>query len=204
MGLKYQLQLKKHRKQWRKQNAHNFTSCGNVFNRELVSVGVGSYGRLFVHNENDSNKLIIGNYCSVGGDVNFFVCAEHNINTLSTYPFGARIIDGRMEAISKGDIVVKDDVWIGNNVSIMSGVTIGQGAVIGAGAVVTKDVEPYSVVCGVPAKHIKYRFSKSVIQKLLAFDFSKLTYEQVKANEGVLYTEITEDNVDEILEKLSK
>ena len=70
------------------------------------------------------------------------------------------LFDGIDEATSKGDIIVQDDVWIGYGATILSGLTIGQGAVIAAGSVVTKDVTPYSVVAGVPARVIKYHFGE--------------------------------------------
>lgn len=76
--------------------------------------------------------------------------------------------------------MIKDDVWIGAQATIMSGVTIGQGAVIGAKALVTKDVPPYAIVGGVPAKVIKYRFEKEIIDELLKIDFSKLDYKVIK------------------------
>lgn len=76
--------------------------------------------------------------------------------------------------------MIKDDVWIGAQATIMSGVTIGQGAVIGAKALVTKDVPPYAIVGGVPAKVIKYRFEKEIIDELLKIDFSKFDYKVIK------------------------
>jgi serine acetyltransferase len=106
------------------------------------------------------------------------------------------------EATSKGDIIIKDDVWIGANAIILSGVTIGQGALIGAGAVVTKDVPPYAIVGGNPAKVIKYRFSEKVIKKLLEFDFSKLDQNKIKTNIEALYKNITDENVDDVLKAL--
>ena len=75
--------------------------------------------------------------------------------------------------LTNGDIVVGDDVWVGQRAIIMSGVNIGQGAVIGAGAIVTKNVPPYAIVGGIPAKVIRYRFSEELIQELLKIDYSK-------------------------------
>lgn len=84
---------------------------------------------------------------------------------VSTYPFKRKLFHGGEEAVSKGDIIVGDDVWVGYGATILSGVHIGQGAVIAAGAVVNKDVPPYAIVGGIPAKVIKYRFSESVCKK---------------------------------------
>jgi serine acetyltransferase len=94
------------------------------------------------------------------------------------------------EAFSKGNIVIDDDVWIGYGVTILSGVHIGQGAVVAAGAVVTKDVPPYAIVGGVPAKIIKYRFSPEIIEELMKIDYSKLEEDDIKNHIDDLYSEI--------------
>ena len=98
--------------------------------------------------------------------------------------------------------MLEDDVWIGNNAMILSGVTIGQGAVVAGGAVVTKDVEPYAIVAGNPAKVIKYRFEPEIIEKLKEFDFSKLTKEKALSVLPQLYTHLTTENVDRILKEV--
>ncbi|MBK7803608.1 MAG: CatB-related O-acetyltransferase [Chloracidobacterium sp.] len=85
--------------------------------------------------------------------------------------------------LSKGPILIKDDVWIGTRATIMSGLTIGQGAIVAAGSVVVKDVPPYSIVAGTPAKVIKYRFDEQTIRSLLAvIDYSKLDDHDVEMN----------------------
>lgn len=86
----------------------------------------------------------------------------------------------------------------------MSGVTIGQGAIVAAGSVVSKDVPPYAIVGGVPAKVIKYRFSQDIIDKLLLIDYKNLDYETIKNNQKLLYTEVTKDNIDDILKLFAK
>lgn len=107
------------------------------------------------------------------------------------------------EAITKGPIIVEDDVWIGNNAIILSGITIGKGAIVAAGSVVTKNVEPYSIVGGNPAQLIKYRFSEEVIRQLLNVDLSKIDMQFILENEELLYKTINEDNLKELLLKLS-
>ena len=97
--------------------------------------------------------------------------------------------DPKAEAISKGDITI-DDVWIGFRATILSGVHIGQGAVVAAGAVVTKDVPPYAIIGGVPAKIIKYRFSPEVIEQLLKLDYSKLTDDMIWERIDDLYNSL--------------
>ena len=93
-----------------------------------------------------------------------------------------------LEGTSKGDIIVADDVWIGYRATILSGVHIGQGAVIAAGAVVTKDVPPYAIVGGVPARVIKYRFPEEMVGELMRIDYSKLTEEMVREHIEDLYS----------------
>ncbi len=164
----------------------------SFFHQELVSVGKMSYGELNIVTFNNNTKLKIGSYCSIAQHVTFMLDVEHQINTIATYPFKAKSLNLGDEAFSKGDIVVDDDVWIGYGATILSGVHVGQGAVIAAGAVVTKDVPPYAVVGGVPAKVIKYRFSEELIKELLKVDFSKLTDDMIKEHIDDLYTELTD------------
>ena len=93
---------------------------------------------------------------------------------LLTYPVQDLITRDGLDARSKGDIQVDDDVWIGCNAMILSGVHIHQGAVVAAGAIVTKDVPPYGIVAGVPAKLVGYRFEEELREKLLDIDFGRI------------------------------
>lgn len=140
-----------------------------------MSVGNYTYGPLKVLNDSYQYRLQIGHYCSIAEGVTFIVASDHRISNVSTYPFKVMCIGLQpYEAISKGDIVVEDDVWIGHGATILSGIHIGQGAVVAAGAVVTKDVLPYAIVGGVPAKVIKYRFPPELIEELRKVDYGKL------------------------------
>lgn len=170
---------------WHKINSHNFTTIGNIFNFSKVSVGNKTYGILHVVDYSDNpTRLIIGSYCSIACGVKFLLGGEHYLNTITTYPIKAKLYNLGNEALSKGDIILNDDVWVGENSLICSGVTIGQGAVIAAGSVVTKNVEPYAIVGGNPAKIIKYRFDKVCIEKLLSINIEKVLS---KINDKNLY-----------------
>lgn len=180
------------RRRWRTLNPHNGTDPYCVFDTNKVQVGKGTYGLIDVDNESDS-RLIIGNYCSIANDVKFLLGKEHHTNYISTFPFRIELPgDNGYCAISKGDIVVDDDVWIGYGATILSGVHIGQGVIIGAGAVVAKDVPPYAIIGGVPARVIKYRFSDEIIHELLKVDYSKLTQEMIEEHIADLETELTD------------
>ncbi|MBS5414410.1 MAG: CatB-related O-acetyltransferase [Firmicutes bacterium] len=119
----------------------------------------------------NQDKLIIGKFCSIACGAKFiFNSANHTLSSLSTYPFpiffeewGLDVKDITKAWDNKGDIVVGNDVWIGYEAVILAGVTIGDGAIIGARAVVTKDVPPYTIVGGVPAKQIRKRFNEETI-----------------------------------------
>ncbi|WP_269466255.1 CatB-related O-acetyltransferase [Lactobacillus delbrueckii] len=187
---------------WKRKNKHNNTFPINEFDMSKVRVGIGTYGNLNVKNTTNS-KLSIGNFCSIAEGVTFLVGWDHPVNNVSSYPFKVMQCGQSEEAISKGDIVLDDDVWIGYRVTIMSGVHIGQGAVVAAGAVVTKDVPPYAIVGGVPAKVIKYRFSSEVVEQLMQLDYGKLTNELIHEHEKELYTPIDQKSPEEIEQLLS-
>ena len=138
-----------------------------------MSFGKYTYGNPIIHWQNDDAKLIIGNFCSIAGNVNIYLGGNHRTDWVTTYPFGHihhntfNLFNGHGHPSTKGDVIIGNDVWIGNNVTIMSGVTIGDGAVIANNSHVVKNVEPYSLYGGNPAKLIKYRFSQEQIEKLL-------------------------------------
>src|SRR4030095_4728392 len=117
---------------------------------------------------NTNEKIRIGNFVSIANEVIFMLGGSHNMNFLSTYPFKTKLRNGDNDIpISKGPIVIEDDVWIGTRSTILSGVTIEKGAVIAACSVVTRNVPPYSIVAGNPAKVIKYRFDDHVREYMI-------------------------------------
>lgn len=180
-----------YKKRWRKKNSHNYTTIANLFNQDLVQVGQWTYGELNVkHYGANNERLKIGNYCSIAEKTTFLLGGNHNYKIMSTYPMIAKILNEGYESLSNGKILVDDDVWIGYGATILSGVHIGQGAVVAAGSVVSKDIPPYAVVGGVPAKLIKYRFEPEMIEELLKIDYSKLTKEQIEKHINELYVEL--------------
>lgn len=185
------LSFLKFKKAWRRANPHNSTYPKSLFPLEQVSVGKRTYGCLDVQLDNNTNRLQIGNYCSIANEVRFLVCADHPMNCISTFPFRVHCLGQATEAISKGDIIIDDDVWIGYRSTILSGVHIGQGAVVAAGSVVAHDVPPYAVVGGVPAKVIKYRFPQEIIDELLWVDLSQLDDQTIRNHKTDLYTPLT-------------
>ncbi|CAK7074361.1 MAG: Streptogramin A acetyltransferase [Bacteroides rodentium] len=136
----------------------------------------------------NGDKLKIGKFCSIACGAKFiFNCANHSLKSLSTYTFLLFFEEWdlpKSEVASawdnKGDIVIGNDVWIGYDAVIMAGVTIGDGAIIGTRAVVTKDVEPYSIVGGVPAKEIRKRFSPEIIAKLMELKWWNWPIEKIR------------------------
>ncbi|CDD35644.1 bacterial transferase hexapeptide repeat protein [Roseburia sp. CAG:309] len=138
----------------------------------------------------NQDKLKIGKFCSIACGAKFlFTSANHTMKSLSTYPFPIFFEEWQLDGKdicdawdNKGDIVIGNDVWIGYEAVILSGVTIGDGAVIGSRAVVTKDVEPYTIVGGVPAKPIRKRFDEQMIKKLEKIRWWNWDEEQIRQN----------------------
>ena len=151
----------------------------NILTKNLVdqkyknNIGEYSYGNPRIMDWNEGATLTIGKFCSISEGVTIFLGGEHRYDWITTYPFSAlteiwpqaKNIKGHPK--TKGDVIIENDVWIGFNVTIMSGVIIHNGAVIGANSLVTKNVDPYSIVAGNPAKEIKKRFNKKTIANLL-------------------------------------
>lgn len=138
----------------------------------------------------NGNHLKIGKFCSIACGAKFlFTSANHAMRSLSTYPFLIFFEEWGLDVKkitnawdNKGDIVIGNDVWIGFEAVILSGVTIGDGAIIGTRAVVTKDVPPYTIVGGIPAKQIRKRFSDDVISELLKLQWWNWSENRVKQN----------------------
>lgn len=136
------------------------------------------------------DRLFIGKFCSIACGAKFiFNSANHTMSSLSTYPFPLFFEEWQLDRAdvtsswdNKGDIVIGNDVWIGYEAIIMSGVKIGDGAIIGTRAVVTKDVPPYAIVGGIPAKEIRKRFSDETIDQLLKIAWWDWSEERIEKN----------------------
>ena len=159
----------------------------NVIDNPNIQIGDYTIYNDFVHDPREFRKnnvlyhypinkdrLIIGKFCSIACSAKFlFNSANHKMASLSTYTFPLFFEEWGLEKENvaqawdqKGDIIIGNDVWIGYEAVILSGVTIGDGAVIGCRAVVTKDIPPYTIVGGVPAKPIRKRFDEETIKEL--------------------------------------
>ena len=142
----------------------------------------------------NDDKLQIGKFCSIACGAKFlFNSANHTLSSLSTYPFPLFFEEWGLEKKdvtnawdNKGDIIIGNDVWIGYEAVILAGVTIGDGAIIGTRAVVTKDVPPYTIVGGVPAKPIKKRFSEETISALLEIQWWNWSEKRIAKNIGAI------------------
>lgn len=182
---------KKYEKEFRKTNPKSILIPKDRIPLSLIKCGKYSYGNPKIVKFNIENeKLEIGNYVSIADNVTFILSGNHYIDTFTTYPFKVNCFSEKVEAWGKGPIKVGDDVWIGYGATILSGVTIGQGAVIAAGSVVVKDVEPYSVVGGNPAKLLKYRYPKEIIEEMKKIDFSKIEPDDLKDIQDLIYKKL--------------
>jgi virginiamycin A acetyltransferase len=157
----------------------------NYITRKNISVGDYTYyddprgpdrfeENVLYHFDFIGDRLIIGKFCALARDVQFIMNgANHPMNGFSTYPFyifgngWEKATPVAEDHQTKGDTVIGNDVWIGYNATIMPGITIGDGAVVASRSVVTRDIPPYSIAGGNPAKIIRYRFDEETIKKLL-------------------------------------
>ncbi|MCK9220703.1 MAG: CatB-related O-acetyltransferase [Bacteroidales bacterium] len=138
----------------------------------------------------NKDKLIIGKFCSIACGAKFmFTSGNHKMSSLSTYPFPLFFEEWNLDKNNvteawenEGDIIIGNDVWIGYEAVIMQGVKIGDGAIIGTRAVVTKDVPPYTIVGGIPAKEIKKRYSEETIKKFIQIQWWNWDEIKIKSN----------------------
>ena len=152
------------------------------------------------HYDFNGDKLIIGKFCQIAAGVNFIMNgANHQMNSVSTYPF--YIFKGWEQEIPplskmplKGDTIVGNDVWIGQNVTILPGVHIGDGVIIGLNSVISKNVEPYTIVAGNPAKVIRKRFDDELIKLMLELRWWDKSIKEIKS----LIPILTDSNMERV------
>jgi virginiamycin A acetyltransferase len=156
---------------------------------EVYNISLGAYSyisgpRSFIED------ALIGKYCSIARQVIIGV-SNHNYNWVTTSPIitskSYGFISTDVKEQQKAIPVIGNDVWIGMNAMVMRGVTIGDGAVVAAGSVVTKDVEPYSIVAGIPARHVRYRFTPDQIQALMKIKWWNWDEKKIKDNADLFY-----------------
>ena len=159
-------------------------------NDPRVMVGRFTYGNPQLMLWGDDERIEIGAFCSIAHNVTIFGGGEHNLNWVTTYPL--HIALGHPNAghsghpTTKGKTTIGSDVWIGHGATILSGVIIGDGAAIGAGSVVVKDVPPYAIVAGNPARLIRYRFDMQTVEKLLELAWWNWPLEKIEENISLL------------------
>lgn len=154
-------------------------------------------GRESYHNGNFKVKghgtLHIGSYCAIGEDVKV-ILSNHNFNYVSMqYTFYRKNFDEFPYDLEKGKTVIGNDVWIGDNVLILPNINIGDGAILGGGAVVTKDIEPYTIVAGNPAKIIRKRFTEDKIEKSLKSEWWNWDENKIVENKDFFFKNFNDE-----------
>ncbi|OAB41913.1 streptogramin A O-acetyltransferase Vat(I) [Paenibacillus glacialis] len=176
----------------------NVQFINNTITKSNIIVGDYSYydalngesfeDQVLYHYEALGTKLNIGKFCSIAPETRFMMGGGNHRMDGSTYPFnifcnGWEVYTPTLEQLPiKGDTIVGNDVWIGRRATIMPGVQIGDGAIIGAESVVVKDVEPYTIVGGNPAKEVRKRYSPEIIEELLEISWWDLDIEIINQN----------------------
>ncbi|MGB8468133.1 MAG: CatB-related O-acetyltransferase [Candidatus Babeliales bacterium] len=156
---------------------------------ECTAYGPHSYGIPIIKSWGDGTSWSVGKFCSIADGATFFLGGNHRMDWITTYPFPAFFPEANSIAeykSTKGNVAIGNDVWIGTHAIILSGVTVGDGAVVGAYSIVTKNVPPYAVVAGNPARIIKYRFTPEIIAALLKMQWWNWPIEKIKTHMHIL------------------
>lgn len=164
----------------------------DIFASKNFTIGVFTYGEPLVLFENPKSNLTIGKYCSISKNVTVFLGGNHRKDWVTTYPFNAlsktfpeaTSIEGHPS--TNGDVHIGNDVWIGRSVTILSGVEIGDGAIIGTNSLVTKNVGPYEIWGGNPARKIGDRFDDKTKKELLEIKWWEMDETIIRENVELL------------------
>ncbi len=179
----------------------------DFFKDKNFVIGEFTYGKPNVLFENVEANLHIGKFTSIANNVTIFLGGNHKTDWISTYPFNCipdkefsefNYLEGHPS--TKGDVAIGNDVWIGTNATILSGVNIGDGAVIGTNSVVSKDIGPYEIWVGNPAKFIRKRFTDEQINELLKLKWWNWTLEEIKKN----IPQLLSSDIDQFINKLNR
>lgn len=188
-----------------KNNKHSiFTK--DLLSNELYKIGDYTYGSPEVLFSNKDSLLVIGKFCSIAQNVTIFLGGNHRTDWISTYPFNEIFIENQeLKKIeghpsTKGSVIINNDVWIGRNVIILSGIEIADGAVVAAGSVVTKNIGPYEIWGGNPAKFIRKRFDDNVIENLVKTAWWNWEINEIVENAKMLCS----SNVEEFINKMKR
>jgi chloramphenicol O-acetyltransferase type B len=175
----------------------------------LLTVGKHTYGKPMIYHWDRTTKIEIGNYCSIAAEVVILLGGNHRTDWVTTYPF-TEFSDFWTEAANisghpatKGNITIGSDVWIGNGAMFLSGVLVGHGAVIAARSVVNKDVPPYAIVAGSPARVVNYRFEAEIVSALLKLRWWDWPEEIVRKNMIFLQNSPTKDGIYQLLREVN-
>lgn len=181
----------------------------SIIGNSEVIVDRYTYGHdnISIYQWGEGASLRIGSFCSISTDIKVFLGGNHRVDWITTFPFGSVFIDdlgerpGPGHPTTNGDVIIGHDVWIAAGVTIMSGVKIGSGAILAANSHVVNDVHPYEIVGGNPAKHIRWRFHKNIIDLLLKLEWWTLPPDTIKQLSGQLSQSPTVPQLKELIEK---
>ncbi|MEK9661082.1 MAG: CatB-related O-acetyltransferase [Alphaproteobacteria bacterium] len=158
---------------------------------DYIAIGRGTYGldRNSFAGLSPDAPVTIGNYCSFGPEVLIFGRADHPTGLAATYPVRTRLlgVGANRDAETRGPVTIGHDVWVGARAMILSGVTIGNGAIVAAGAVVSRDVAPFTLVAGVPARPVRQRLTEAQIAALEAIAWWHWPEEEIRAAADLFY-----------------
>ncbi len=191
--------------------SNNLTKTG-ILGASNISVGRFTYGfeGISIRQWNEGAALRIGSFCSIASEITIFLGGNHRTDWITTFPFGYVYQDElggeKKQGLpsTKGDVNIGSDVWIGHGVTILSGITVGDGAVLSANATVVKNVMPYEIVGGNPAKTLKKRFSDEIIDLLLRLKWLDLQLEDIKNIEKILCSSPDQSLLKKLIDRYHK